>query len=727
MKRVLLIFHLLACMHLSAQLTVTNAAPYNNPNSLVQNVLVNSGVAVIPAIPAPPNSTQIGYFTASGFGFPIDSGIVMVSGNAIDAMPGGNSNTAIGTTPDVDLQTMLNSITPPGSGPFAINDKAVIEFDFIATGDSVKFNYVFGSYEYQSYTCSIFNDPFGFFLSGNGINGTPGFSVVNIASVPGTSPPAPVAVNSLNQGFPSGGNPAANCIAANPNYATSNLFFVANAGAANVNVTGHSVKLTAKAQVTCGNIYHIKLAVADVSDNSLHSMVFLEAKSFSTPSIQINPQPNFGNTFIDTAMIEGCNPAFIEFRKNGNVNVPMTISWTLGGTAVSGVDYAPLPTSLTIPAGQVADTLWILPIEDFVAEGPETFHLITNNVTTPCYIYPSQEVFIWMRDADPALPDALVVAGDTLDCPGDQAIIRGDYTGGDGVVNWQWSDGNLDSIRTVTVNQTTTFTYQIWDECGTDTLVDSVTIYLRPYVPVTVNPDSAIICPGQTTEISPNYLGGTNPVLFEWYDGNTDNPRSVQPSQSRYYPFTILDGCNVLLEDSAYVFVAPSPSPTFTYVEDPNTPLAVNFYSSSTNATTYAWDFGDGGFSSDPGPSHNYSAPGTYQVTLTVSNAYNCTNSTTLDVVVTQDFYLYIPSAFSPNGDGMNDLFGVNGGGFETFEMRIYNRWGEEVFYTENITNMWDGQHQGEPAQQGVYSYSIFLKLPFDKIYQKQGYLTLFR
>jgi len=263
----------MSILGLRAQVQVTNSAPFNNPDHLVQNVLLGPGVPFVPSFPVPPPSVQIGKFTnGNSFGFGIDSGIVMVSGNAIDAMPGQPFSTGFGPTPDADLVSMLTAIN---SSSTTVNDGVFIEFDFVATGDSLSFNYIFASYEYSGYTCSPFNDPFGFFLSGAGINGNPGVTTVNLAVVPNTNPPVPVAVNTLNSGSPSGGYPASTCQAANPNFAASSAFFVSHPASNFVNATGYTLPLRAKAQVTCGNIYHIKLAVADVSDQALHSMAFI--------------------------------------------------------------------------------------------------------------------------------------------------------------------------------------------------------------------------------------------------------------------------------------------------------------------------------------------------------------------------------------------------------------------------------------------------------------------
>ena len=72
-------------------------------------------------------------------------------------------------------------------------------------------------------------------------------------------------------------------------------------------------------------------------------------------------------------------------------------------------------------------------------------------------------------------------------------------------------------------------------------------------------------------------------------------------------------------------------------------------------------------------------------------------------------------------------FFQVQGVGFEAYEIKIFDRWGNQVYYSDNIEECWDGTFNGSPAQQGVYSYTIFLRLPFDKIHQKTGVLTVVR
>src|SRR5690606_23084302 len=173
----------------------------------------------------------------------------------------------------------------------AVNDAAIIEFDFIPNSDTIEFTYVFGSSEYPDYSTGNpvggfvgqqFNDVFGFFISGPGITGPyqspPGFpgGAQNVAFVPGTSPNLPITVSSVHNG-------------SNTVQFTSpplnNQFFVP--GNPNIQFNGFTIPLKAKLALKACDTFHIKLAIADGSDRFLNSGVFLEAKSFSSPTITI--------------------------------------------------------------------------------------------------------------------------------------------------------------------------------------------------------------------------------------------------------------------------------------------------------------------------------------------------------------------------------------------------------------------------------------------------------
>ncbi|MFN3874868.1 MAG: choice-of-anchor L domain-containing protein, partial [Flavobacteriales bacterium] len=161
-----------------AQLTIDDQL---TPQQLVQDVLLGAGVTVsnisfngvLNPVGVQPGSAS---FTATNSNLGLSAGVLLTSG-VTQGVAGPASFFARGTTStgrDPDLVTLANPNT---------HDRAVLEFDCVPQGDSVKFRYVFGSEEYPEYVCTNFNDAFGFFLSGPGINGTFTNGAVNIARV----------------------------------------------------------------------------------------------------------------------------------------------------------------------------------------------------------------------------------------------------------------------------------------------------------------------------------------------------------------------------------------------------------------------------------------------------------------------------------------------------------------------------------------------------------------
>jgi gliding motility-associated-like protein len=136
----------------------------------------------------------------------------------------------------------------------------------------------------------------------------------------------------------------------------------------------------------------------------------------------------------------------------------------------------------------------------------------------------------------------------------------------------------------------------------------------------------------------------------------------------------------------------------------------MNFTPASGNAQTYTWDFGDNNTSAASTPSNNYQYGGSYQVSLTTNKDYACEEKTIALVRAPDpvEEYLYIPNSFSPNGDGINDVFAIYGhSNCGEYQLTIFNRWGEVVYYTTDINKFWDGKQDGKAVQSGVYCYVI--------------------
>jgi gliding motility-associated-like protein len=130
---------------------------------------------------------------------------------------------------------------------------------------------------------------------------------------------------------------------------------------------------------------------------------------------------------------------------------------------------------------------------------------------------------------------------------------------------------------------------------------------------------------------------------------------------------------------------------------------------SSGNISGWLWDFGDNNYSTQASPQHTYQQPGTYTVTLVVTNEAGCSDSISTLIIIESEVSFYVPNAFTPNGDGLNDTFNGVGVGIVNYKMLIFDRWGELIFETHSLANSWDGTYKGKIVQQDVYTYKIEL------------------
>ena len=170
----------------------------------------------------------------------------------------------------------------------------------------------------------------------------------------------------------------------------------------------------------------------------------------------------------------------------------------------------------------------------------------------------------------------------------------------------------------------------------------------------------------------------------------------------------------------------PSPYPTNIH----NT--QVQFTNVSIGGNSYQWDFSGLGSSEEEHPSFKFPGDdeGTYPVELIVTNVYGCRDTTIFPITINGEFILYVPNAFTPDGDGINDKFGpvVQGEKISEFDFFIFNRWGELIFESHNSEVWWDGTNKGQPVKQGVYVWKIVAR---DKYTNEKneyiGHVTLLR
>ncbi len=481
---------------------------------LVQNVLLGNGVSVsnitFNGAPANQINVQIAKFSGTSDVISFPEGLVLATSNVDEVVFNGWGGNANGVSNDPDLAIL--------SGEANMNDGAILEFDFIPNGDSLEFRYVFASHEYPSYTCSSFNDVFGFFISGPGFNGPFSNNAENIALIPGST--TPVAINTVNSGSPGFNDPDV-CENANPNWQEDSQYFVPNNNPADGDVQfgGLTVTLTAYANVECGETYHIKIGVSNAVDHILHSAVFLESESFSSNStVQVNLNIPVGVN--DSTLYEGCGEAILQFiRPAESQGIQETAYLEIGGTAINGVDYIPaLPDSVVFPVGVDTVTFYISAPYDGIMEGTETVHIVITNIASDCSgAVLTSEFQFYIREPDPL--EVSGFDGALVDC-NDFIELFPTVSGGYGEYGYNWTNGAISDTIVVSPGFTTTYFVTVSDTCGVEPLVTSFEVDVPVYPPVSVimPPDTTIETCNVTLPITPTVTGGFGQYSHSWYD-----------------------------------------------------------------------------------------------------------------------------------------------------------------------------------------------------------------
>jgi len=325
-------------------------------------------------------------------------------------------------------------------------------------------------------------------------------------------------------------------------------------------------------------------------------------------------------------------------------------------------------------------------------------------------------------------------------CDSIQATFTAVGNGG-ATFNWDFGDGTTSALKSPS---------HTFKKPGIDTITLIVydTAFCNPYDTTTsfinfTDIVTALIqdtlykgCAPFTINFNDFGFGGKT---FVWHFGDGDSSTLKDPSHTYSTPGTYevslfaYDPSTCNQKDSGFAkiivyhsapIVAFTASPTLVQYNNP-----VIFTDNTTGATSYLWSFGDGDTSMVFAPKpHNYTTDGSYNVCLVAKDtASPCSDSVCTLITVHIIPILDAPNAFSPNGDGKNDVFYAKGQGMATIDFKIFNRWGQLVFETHDLSIGWDGTYNGQPQEMEVYVWTLEGTALDGSHVFKKGNVTLLR
>ena len=304
--------------------------------------------------------------------------------------------------------------------------------------------------------------------------------------------------------------------------------------------------------------------------------------------------------------------------------------------------------------------------------------------------------------------------------------------------NWEWHLG--DGV----VMQNTEDVQYIYNEDGTfevtliatsnhgciDSTSSTITVHPLPQVGF-ASFDTTGCTPVCATFVDTSSINSGGFSEYIWDFGDDDVITTTTPELNKCFEndtykqvhiydvsLTVVSDMGCVGDTSKYSHVQVYPIPSADFIHSPNPAFTYGPYITFTNisigATGHSWDFAGLGTSEEQHPNFNfdYNEGGVYPVELAVVNNFGCRDTVLKNIIIKDELIVHVPNAFTPDGDGINDLFGpvIQGHSVRDFRFLIFNRWGELIFESHTVDQWWDGTHKGKRVQQDVYVWKLIVR-----------------
>ena len=643
------------------------------PQQLVEDILINSQCVVVSNVAVSGGNfatgeNSWGFFSGYGSTFPFQNGVILATGK-INNAPGPNSYLSddggnMGWDGDIDLNQALGL-----SNSF---NATVLEFDFVPLGNTISFDFIFSSEQYllnpNPNQCD-FTDGFAFLLKEVGSS-----TYENLAVVPNTS--IPIRVNTVR-------GRGTICPAANQQY-----FDAFNEFEHPTNYNGQTKVLTARGNVIQGNIYHIKLVIADEGNHRYDSAIFLGGGSFNlgvdlgedrtflrdnpvcaTENIVLNATTQGATNYIwklNGAVLPGQNSNTLSINsphdpvnESGIYEVEVYVSGILCGNDTIEIEFAPEIT--------VNQTSFVQCDNDGAQDGIRSF-----------------ELYNLVDDIFPNLPSDFDVS--FYFDPSDSSPLPNFYQ------------------NSVPYNQTIYAKFNKYENCYA---AIPITLNINTFEDNILN-ETIEYCAGNSVELEAD----SGYPFYQWETG--ENSQSIIVNTPGNYNVTIGNSLNCTKQKTFTVI--PSEIATIENIE-------ISDFSEANSSLIQVIGSGDyeyslNGINYQDNPLFTNLEPGEY--TIFVNDKNGC------GIQIDTFYILGYPNFFTPNGDGYNDVWQIKNldkRGFENAKITIFDRYGNLIKQINNQNDFWDGTLRGNnlPSQ----DYWFVLALPNGKTVR--GHFSLIR
>ena len=440
------------------------------------------------------------------------------------------------------------------------------------------------------------------------------------------------------------------------------------------------------------------------------------------PSHQFTTQGTFPVTLIGGNDL-GCRDTITK-----NITIQQSLFVTAGPDTSVCISGANFRDSVQLNASGATSYQWTpsFNLNSGIVQNPiarptlNTTYVVTGTDASGCFGFDSVTVFVFDPNIDVIIDDTKTV------CRFDTAYAN---VTSQGASNYVWTPNqfllNPNSYSPGFFPPTSTsYTLTVSNYCYSKS--DNILINILPPPTLSFSPSDSI-CPG-----NPSQLSVSGAQSYQWQFDNTLSAQNISnpivtPTSSQYYYVTGIDANGCKNNDSTFVVVVPLPivnagNDTLIYID------TKAYLDASTDASKFYWT--PTTFLSKPKSLQTSAAVTKAQsYVLVAQNEFGCINSDTIFITVVKDNILLVPTAFSPNGDGVNDVFKIvrTVNIYKLKEFSVWNRWGEKVFETSDVNEGWDGTFGNHLQPMSVYVWQIIAESKDSEEIVRKGNVTLVR